>query len=147
MNAIEQAPRSLRWALILAAAAALLLPVRAAAQNFDLPWWSVDGGGGIFSTGGVFSLGGTAGQPDAGEMAGGVYTLIGGFWAVHATPCPGDINGDDEVGQVDLGILLSAWGTCIGDPLFEPSADLDGSGCIDQPDLGILLANFGHTCP
>ena len=58
-------------------------------------------------------------------------------------PCPGDINGDGETGQPDLGILLGAWDECEGDPGFVPQADLDGSGCIDQPDLGILLADWG----
>ncbi len=47
---------------------------------FDLTWSTVDGGGATFSTAGSFSLGGTIGQPDAGGMAGGDYTLAGGFW-------------------------------------------------------------------
>ena len=37
-------------------------------------------GGGTFSTGGIYSLGGTSGQPDAGALSGGAYTLGGGFW-------------------------------------------------------------------
>ncbi len=48
--------------------------------GFDLTWSTVDSGGYTFSTGGGYSLGGTAGQPDAGVMEGGVYTLAGGFW-------------------------------------------------------------------
>jgi hypothetical protein len=43
----------------------------------------VDGGGGT-STGGVFTVSGTIGQPDAGTMSGGNYTLQGGFWGVVA---------------------------------------------------------------
>jgi hypothetical protein len=54
--------------------------VLAAPQVFDLSWWTVDGGGGTFSSGGDFTLGGTIGQPDAGVMQGGDYTLGGGFW-------------------------------------------------------------------
>ena len=46
----------------------------------DLSWYTVDGGGATFSTGGPYSLGGTIGQPDAGVMSGGSYTLAGGFW-------------------------------------------------------------------
>lgn len=34
------------------------------------------------STGGEFELSGTIGQPDAGKMSGGDFTLTGGFWAV-----------------------------------------------------------------
>jgi hypothetical protein len=48
--------------------------------GYDLTWSTVDGGGGTFSTGGGYSLGGTVGQPDAGLLLGGVYTLAGGFW-------------------------------------------------------------------
>ncbi len=48
--------------------------------GYDLTWNSIDGGGAMFSTGGTYSLGGTIGQPDAGMMSGGSYSLIGGFW-------------------------------------------------------------------
>ena len=49
-------------------------------SGYDLTWNTIDGGGGMFSTGGVYSLGGTISQPDAGSMSGGLYTLVGGFW-------------------------------------------------------------------
>jgi pimeloyl-ACP methyl ester carboxylesterase len=48
---------------------------------------------------------------------------------------PGDLNGDDAVNAVDLGILLSQWGTA--------GADLDGDGTTDARDLAIVLANWG----
>jgi hypothetical protein len=68
-------------ALSLALLCALLVAgaVLATPQAFDLPWWTVDGGGGT-SAGGAYSLSGTIGQPDAGLMSGGDYTLGGGFW-------------------------------------------------------------------
>ncbi len=50
--------------------------------GYDLTWNTIDGGGGMFSTGGPYSLGGTIGQPDAGTMSGGAYTLSGGFWGI-----------------------------------------------------------------
>jgi hypothetical protein len=53
------------------------------AQNFSIDWFTIDGGGGA-STGGVFSVSGTVGQPDAGKMSGGAYTLDGGFWGIIA---------------------------------------------------------------
>lgn len=37
-------------------------------------------GGATFSTSGGYELGGTVGQPDAGGLSGGTYTLGGGFW-------------------------------------------------------------------
>ena len=36
------------------------------------------------SSGGAYSVSGTIGQPDAGQLAGGGYTLSGGFWGVVA---------------------------------------------------------------
>lgn len=51
----------------------------APAADFSIPWWTVDGGGGV-SAGGAYTLSGTIGQPDAGVQSGGVYTLDGGFW-------------------------------------------------------------------
>ena len=67
-------------------AGALLLLVCAAAQaqtNYAIDWSTVDGGGGT-STGRVYSVTGTIGQPDAGTMSGGTYTLNGGFWGIIA---------------------------------------------------------------
>ena len=49
------------------------------AVSYSLSWGTVDGGGGSCA-GGVNTLDGTAGQPDAGVLAGGPYTLAGGFW-------------------------------------------------------------------
>jgi hypothetical protein len=58
-------------------------------QSFSIDWYTVDGGGGT-STGGVFTVSGTIGQPDAGgPMAGGNFSVTGGFWALYAVPTPG----------------------------------------------------------
>jgi len=69
-----------------------------------------------------------------------------GAWRkpLAAAPCPGDIDGDGDVDQADLGLLLGDYGCqpgaspCVG--------DLDGDQDTDQQDLGILLANFGSAC-
>jgi hypothetical protein len=53
-----------------------------AAQNsnsYDLSWSTIDGGGGT-SIVRTYVLSGTIGQPDAGLLNGGSYTLAGGFW-------------------------------------------------------------------
>src|SRR5439155_209020 len=55
--------------------------ISAVAQSYTLNWFTIDGGGGT-STGGVFNVRGTIGQPDAGRLAGGNYTLDGGFWGI-----------------------------------------------------------------
>lgn len=53
----------------------------AAAHAYDpITWRSIDGGGVIAASAGAYRLGGTIGQPDAGTLAGGAFTLHGGFW-------------------------------------------------------------------
>jgi len=60
----------------------ITLPVLAqSGGTYNLEWSTVDGGGGTFSNGGDWSLGGAIGQPDAGSLSGGTFTLSGGFWA------------------------------------------------------------------
>ena len=65
----------------LAAALLLIFIAGLRAQSFGLDWFKVDGGGGT-STGGVYAVSGTIGQPDAGAMNGGPYSVTGGFWAL-----------------------------------------------------------------
>jgi hypothetical protein len=53
------------------------------AQTYSIDWYSIDGGGGT-STNSQYVLSGTIGQPDAGRMSGGGFTLDGGFWGIVA---------------------------------------------------------------
>ena len=124
----------------------LLAATTASAQNYDLSWYSIDGGS-MFTVGGAWELSGTIGQPDVGvPMAGGGFELIGGFAAVTAggTPptCSGDLDGDGDTDLADLGILLADFGCTAPGPCV---GDLDGDGDTDLADLGILLADFGCT--
>ncbi|MDB6065425.1 MAG: hypothetical protein JWR26_1633 [Pedosphaera sp.] len=57
--------------------------VLAHAQNYDISWYKIAGGGGS-STGGVYTVSGTIGQPDAGHLVGGSYTIDGGYWGIIA---------------------------------------------------------------
>lgn len=55
----------------------------ATSAQYAIDWHTIDGGGGA-STGGVYAVSGTIGQPDAGRMSGGTFTVEGGFWGVLA---------------------------------------------------------------
>ncbi len=68
-------------AAVVFAAVMLLLGFCARAQNYSIDWHTIDGGGGT-STGGLYSISGTIGQPDAGTMSGGNFSLAGGFWGI-----------------------------------------------------------------
>ncbi|MFZ9688638.1 MAG: hypothetical protein ACO3DS_02245 [Phycisphaerales bacterium] len=52
-----------------------------------------------------------------------------GPWSVVPSP---DFNGDGSVNGLDLGVLLSAWGTTQG--------DINGDGTTDGADLGLVLS-------
>ena len=56
--------------------------------DFALTWWTVDGGGVTFATGGDYGLGSTIGQPEAGVLSGGDFTLYGGFWFGEGAATP-----------------------------------------------------------
>lgn len=57
----------------------------------------------------------------------------------------GDCDGDNEVTIGDYAILSSAFGSCEGDPNWDPRADLNCDGCVDIGDFAILSANFGQA--
>ncbi len=68
-----------RTTVLVTIALLLIVSTALARSGYDLSWWTVDGGGGTAS-GGSYPLVGTIGQPDAGTLTGGDYTLGGGFW-------------------------------------------------------------------
>ncbi|MCC7293581.1 MAG: hypothetical protein IT449_16110 [Phycisphaerales bacterium] len=64
------------------------LPARA---DYELFWFTIDGGGAAALTGDGFELSTTVGQPDAGSAGGDALELVGGFWpgTVSAANCSG----------------------------------------------------------
>lgn len=71
-----------KYFAMFAVVVALLLPAGALAQNYNIDWYKVAGGGGT-STGGTYQVSGTIGQPDASySMIGGQYSVTGGFWSL-----------------------------------------------------------------
>ena len=69
-------------ALLALSAFLLLVPIAAADSGspYTLPWWTVDAGGSTLARSGPYSVSSTIGQPDAGILSSGDYTLLGGFW-------------------------------------------------------------------
>ena len=66
--------------------ASILLVAFTVNQNYEIDWWSLDGGGGT-SSGDGFSISGIIGQQDAGPaLTDGTYTAIGGYWAASLAP-------------------------------------------------------------
>ena len=106
------------------------------AQVHDLDWYTVDGGGVMFSTGGSLELSGSVGQPDAGPPGGASsasYALTGGFWFGVG---PGDC---DQDGDVDLGDFAD-FQACLGGPggglgIGCECFDFDFNGDVDTRDF------------
>lgn len=82
-------------------------------------------------------------------LAGEFYNVNSGVVDIHVmrfaalaghAPGAGDLDGDGDVDQADLGILLANYGQSVPP---GTSGDLDGDGDVDQSDLGVLLASFG----
>jgi hypothetical protein len=90
-----------------AALAALIFsaPVPALAQ-LEMTWYTIDGGGAMYSTNRALSLGGTIGQPDAGvTLTSRGLALTGGFWVaagIVSNAIPGDMNCDGIVNNFDI---------------------------------------------
>lgn len=127
---------------------ACLLPIISVAgssgQTPGLQWYTVDGGGEMFSENGSLTLHGTIGQPDAGIMSGGSLTLSGGFWF------PLDFGDCDWDGTVSL-FDEAAFVGCVTGPGGGPVPagcdcfDLDGNGAIDLFDVAVMQES--HTGP
>ena len=88
-SSFRQCPHSPRALHVVVACLVLALAAGAEAQPYSIAWYTVDGGGHGPITGGVFSLQGTTGQPDAsGALAGGVFSVTGGYWTVVGPSLP-----------------------------------------------------------
>jgi len=113
----------------------------ALAQEYDLSRHTIDGGGVLHSTGGAFELSGTIGQPDAGEMTGGVFSLTGGFWFPLIA---GDADEDGGVTLFDLELLTACMTGDAGGPTAAPclSFDADRDDDVDLRDAGNFQRAF-----
>jgi len=115
----------------------------AVADDFKISRSAIDGGGIVFCSGGEFELSGTIGQPDAGVMEGGEFTLTGGFWFEE----PGsDCNSTGTVDLLDYGDFEPC--------LTGPNAitvegcgcfDVDRNGTVDLLDFAVVQTAFNGS--
>ena len=108
----------------------LTLIISMAFGDYELSWYTIDGGGGR-STGGPYTLTGTIGQSDAGYSRGGNFELLGGFWPggplcfvefedfakfaeqwwLKGTGLPADLyeDLDNQINWLDLKVFVEQW--------------------------------------
>ncbi len=133
----------------------------ASIADYDLSWFTIDGGGDMWTTGGDFELSGTVGQPDAGVvLTGGGFELVGGFWALPTTGpaiCVGDLNCDGLIDFGDINPLVlylsnnASWLTTY--PGCDPrNGDINCDGTFGQGAFGdinpfvALMTQCGQGC-
>ncbi len=139
-----------------ASAATCVLGVTQAFGQFQIGWYTVDGGGATAPNASAspgapgYEVAGTIGQPDAGPlsspMTGGAFELRGGFWLVPlACHCPGDMNGDNAKDGLDVQkfvACLTAGGGC-------SCADVDAVSGVTLDDMAVFVEDLliGDPCP
>ncbi|MCP4549141.1 MAG: hypothetical protein GY835_22030 [bacterium] len=85
------------------------LKAQGRSSGFDLSWFTIDGGGGMWSQGGDFELSATIAQVDAVVLKGDDFELTGGFWAIPDNLERSEIFSDDfESGD------CSEWSDVVG---------------------------------
>src|SRR5262245_66185432 len=87
-NSVSQrepgATRVMLWSVwIVALAVGAAVPAWA---QYSIVRFTTSGGGAMGTSGGGYTLGGTIGQPLAGGVSGGGYSVGGGFWSGGGTP-------------------------------------------------------------
>ncbi len=105
--------------------------------DFAVSWWTA-GGGGNTSSGGRYTLAGTVGQPGAGVLGGGAYTLQGGFQRCAVAH---DVSGNGVVGITDVQFVASRWRRSPAGP-----ADRNGDGRVTVLDVMLVAGQWGNRC-
>jgi len=112
----------------------------AGAQDFGLDWSGIAAGGGA-SSGGEFALNATVGEPDPGALAGGDFSLQGGFWSAIEPPSPPTLSmrllGDGLVlsWPVTAGTTVTEFDLQAAPELGDPSNDALWSTLTVRPEL------------
>jgi len=72
-------------------------------------------------------------------------TSIGLLYLVGIGVKLGDIDMDGKIDIVDLATVAASFGSCMGQPNYNPYADVDMDGTVNIQDLATVAFNFGQT--
>ena len=110
-----------------------------AAAQYQIDWFTLDGGGGQ-SSGGAYTLVGAIGQAEAAISSGGAYTLSGGFWSAfvvaqteEAAPWLRIVHSDGQV--------LLAWPNPSTGFQLQESAGLVSPNWTDVKDVPTVIGD------
>jgi hypothetical protein len=117
-----------------------------ALAQLDIPWYTIDAGGGASSGGGLTVIG-TVGQPDAGASAGGGLTIACGFWPGGAAACYANCDASTIAPILnvnDFSCFLNKYAA------GDLSANCDGSTIapiLNVNDFSCFLNRYAIGCP
>jgi len=133
MKLYRQSVFNKRWFLVALVVSGLI--TSSSLGQYEISWYTIDGGGGR-STGGDFTLTGTIGQPDAAYSRGGNYELLGGFWP-GGPLCFVDFESFARFAEywLEKGVGLPA-------DLYE-----DGDNIVNKLDLKVFVEEWLCYCP
>jgi hypothetical protein len=90
---------------------------------------------------GAYSVWSSVGQPVTGNMQGGEYVLMGGFWSALTYFVAGDANNDETVNASDVVYLINYLFIGGPPPVVLPSGDVNCDGKINASDV-VYLINY-----
>ncbi len=79
-----------------------------------------------------------------GEEVGAGTDPLGKASKPSFTPSFGDIDVDQDIDGADLSLLVSAFGTTLGDTEYDARADFNSDGYVDDMDLEMFSRVFGY---
>lgn len=74
------------------------------------------------------------------------YGRIDALAAIQAAMCPADVNYDDAINVVDIGLMTAQWNLSLGDAGYNPRRDLDFDNTISVSDLVAVANQWQTTC-
>lgn len=74
------------------------------------------------------------------------YGRIDALAAIQAALCPADVNYDDAIDVVDIGLMTAQWNLSLGDAGYNPRRDLDFDNTISVSDLVAVANQWQTTC-
>jgi hypothetical protein len=89
----------------------------------------------------AYSVWSSVGQSLIGNMQGGEYVLMGGFWSAFTYFVAGDANNDETVDVSDVVYLINYLFISGPPPIALPSGDANCDGKIDISDV-VYLINY-----
>ncbi len=122
----------MKW-LVLFGITAMITFVSPVLSDYEIPWHTIDGGGGT-SSDATYILIDTISQHDAAYSSGDDYELLGGFW-------PGEPLCFVEF--EDFARFAEHW----LDSGSDLSGDLDGNNVVDIEDLDMFVYQWLYYCP